>query len=431
MLIETATIDSLSHDGRGVAKIAGKKTFIAGTLPGEIVEFAYIRKHNNYDDAKLVKIINASPDREKPACPHFDICGGCSLQHIKHTKQISFKINALQEILKHFGEIEVKEFLPPIIGPIYGYRKRARLSVKYVAKKQKVLIGFHEKNGRFIADIDCCKILDSRVGEKITALSELIQNLSIYQYIPQLEVAIGEAQIALIFRILQPITTTDSEALLSFGQQHGFTIYTQTGGSETIKPLEPKQTTTNYYTLPEQNCTLFFEPTDFTQINPEINRQMVQRALELLAPQPREKILDLFCGLGNFTLPLAKHCNHITGIEGSVTMVKRAQYNAEQNKITNADFFAMDLTQDFPATTWATREYDKILLDPPRTGALEICQKIAKFKAKKILYISCNPTTFARDAKELSNQGYKLNQVGIIDMFPHTSHVETIGEFNK
>lgn len=422
-------INSMSHDGRGIATINGKKTFVTGALPGETVNYHILRKHSNYDEATLTEIITASPDRVTPECPHFAICGGCSLQHLNHVKQISFKINALQEILQHFGELKAKEWLPPIIGPAFGYRKRARLSVKYVAKKEKVLIGFHEKNGRYIADITCCKILDPKVGTKIEELSKLIRSLSVFQHIPQLEIAIGEGQAELIFRILQALTTQDIELLLTFGKEYGFTIYTQTGGAETIKPLEPTQTTINYYTLPEQDCRIFFEPTDFTQINPEVNRLMVNRALELLAPSNNDTILDLFCGLGNFTLPLARKCKEIIGIEGSNTMVKRATNNASKNAITNAQFFAMDLTKDFPATTWATRTYDKILLDPPRTGALEICQKIVRFKAKTILYVSCNPATFARDAKELINQGYQLVKVGIVDMFPHTSHMETMGVF--
>lgn len=424
-------IQSLSHDGRGIANSDGKKTFIFGALPNEKVTFQYLKKHNNYDEGMAIEILEPSLDRINPECPHFPICGGCSLQHLKHVKQISFKINMLQEILQHFGDLKDLQMLSPIIGPIYGYRKRARLSVKYVAKKGKVLIGFHERNGRFVADIDSCKVLDPRVGEKIIHLRELITKLSIYQNIPQIEVAIGDTKIALVFRILKECSDQDLILLSQFADEHNFTIYLQSGGVETVKPLKIDEILGDFYVLPKHNIKIFFNPTDFTQVNQEINKLMVDRVIELLDPKPDEKILDLFCGLGNFTLPISYKCKEIIGVEGTLAQVKRAQENAAKNSITNAEFFAADLTKDLPITTWCTAHYEKIVLDPPRTGALEICQKMAKFAAKKIIYVSCNPATLARDAKELVNQGYILNRVGIVDMFPHTSHVETIAEFIK
>lgn len=427
----TTNIDSLSHDGRGVAHLNGKTIFISGALPGETVQFRYLRKHNKYDEGTITAIITASPDRIVPPCQYADICGGCDLQHMNHAKQISFKINVLQEMLNFFGELATKEMLPPIIGPIFQYRKRARLSVKYLAKKQRILIGFHEKNGRYVADIDCCKVLDPRVGEKINALRELIGQLSIYQHIPQIEVALSDKNAALIFRILNPCSAKDLALLQTFAATHNLQIYLQSGGIDTIKPLtetEPKQLS---YTLPQQNVELFFAPSDFTQINQDVNQMLVQRVLEQLAPQTTDTILDLFCGLGNFTIPLAQKCGQITGIEGSNTMVTRAQQNALHNSCNNTQFFAYDLTKELPAITWATNKYTKILLDPPRTGALEICQIIAKFAAAKIVYVSCNPATLARDAKEIVNQGYILEKVGIIDMFPQTHHMESLAVFTK
>ncbi|MCL5261044.1 MAG: 23S rRNA (uracil(1939)-C(5))-methyltransferase RlmD [Gammaproteobacteria bacterium] len=427
-------ITSLSHEGRGIASINGKTCFISDALPEEEVNFDYVKKHRNYDEGKATEILKAAKSRVEPACAHFAICGGCSLQHLKHAEQITFKETVLKEQLLHFGGIEVKTTLLPILGPIYGYRSRARLSVKYLSKKNTALVGFHEKNGSFVANIDSCKILAISVGEKILHLRELIAKLSILQHIPQIEVIALDNSTALTFRHLQPFSQLDITMLKEFGKNNDFQIYLQPAGNASVHSIfTPSNNENAYlsYKLADHNIEILFKPNDFTQINQAVNQQMVARALELLNPEPTDSILDLFCGLGNFTLPLAKKCAKIIGIEGNHIMVEQATQNAKHNAINNAEFHAADLTKELLSHNWSIQKFNKILLDPPRTGALEICQQISKFNAKVVCYVSCNPATLARDAKELLNQGYSLDKIGIIDMFPHTSHVETIASFSK
>ncbi|EKE00731.1 MAG: hypothetical protein ACD_21C00285G0025 [uncultured bacterium] len=429
-VIKEIHVESLSHDGRGVAHIDGKTIFLENALPDEKVSFVYTRRHNKFDEAKVVEILNPSPDRLIPKCPHFNICGGCSLQHLNHVKQLSFKTNSFQEQMKHFGNLDAIKILPPIVGPVWGYRSRARLSVKYVQKKQKVLVGFHEKNGRYVADITECPILHPTVGEKILALSKLVEQLSIYNQIPQVEIACGDDVTVLLFRHLQQFSDKDIDLLQKFGGEHNFQIYVQAGGVETVQPLVSNQEPIPLsYKLSAQNIEMIFSPVDFTQINQNINQQMVAYVLELLELQPSDKILDLFCGIGNFTLPIATKCAEIVGVEGSKNAIVRAKQNAEHNKIKNAEFYCADLTKELTALPWAQQKYDKILLDPPRTGAQGICSQIKKFGAQKIIYISCNHATLARDTKELVGNGYKLKSAKIVDMFPHTSHMEIITSF--
>ena len=377
-------VESLSHDGRGVAHINGKTIFLENALPDEEVSFVYTKRHNNFDEAKVVEILHPSPDRVTPECPHFSICGGCSLQHLNHTKQISCKTKTFQEQMKHFGNLDTINILPPITGPTCNYRSRARLSVKYVLKKQKVLVGFHEKNGRYIAEITQCPILHVAVSKKILDLSELVAQFSIYNQIPQIEIACGDTVAALLFRHLQKFSDSDIELLKKFGLEHKFQIYLQAGGMETIQPLATNQTPIPLsYKLPEQNIEMLFALTDFTQINQVINQQMVAQALELLDVQPNEKVLDLFCGIGNFTLPLATKCSQIVGVEGNKNAVTSAKQNAEHNNIKNTEFYFADLTKELFALPWAEQQYDKILLDPPRTGAQEICSQIKNLAQKK------------------------------------------------
>jgi len=425
-------VESLSHDGRGVAHINGKTIFLENALPDEEVSFVYTRRHNNFDEAKVIEILQPSPDRVVPECPHFNVCGGCSLQHLNHTKQIFYKTKTFQEQMKHFGNLDTINILPPITGPIWNYRSRARLSVKYVLKKQKVLVGFHEKNGRYVAEITQCPILHVAVSKKILDLSELVAQFSIYNQIPQIEIACGDTVTTLLFRHLQKFSYSDIELLQKFGSEHNFQIYLQAAGLETIQPLATNQTPVPLsYKLPEQNIEILFALTDFTQINQAINQQMVAQVLELIDAQPNEKVLDLFCGIGNFTLPLATKCSQIVGVEGNKNAVTSAKQNAKHNNIKNAEFYFADLTKELSALPWAQQQYDKILLDPPRTGTQEICSQIKKFGAKKIVYVSCNHATLARDAKELTNNGYKLQSARIVDMFPHTSHIETIAAFSR
>jgi 23S rRNA (uracil1939-C5)-methyltransferase len=431
MPIENSVIiETLSHEGRGVAHVKGKTVFVQGGLPGETVHFEYVKRHRQYDEAKAIEIISAHPDRVSPACAHFNVCGGCRLQHYHPAKQIAHKQQIFLEQLQHIANVQPDAILPPLTAESFGYRRKARLGVKYVAAKGRVLIGFREHNGRFLADISTCSVLHPTVGNKLTALSELIAGLSIYQKIPQIEVAVADTVTALIIRHLQAFTPQDLQKLRDFAQIHAFHLYLQPGNSSTCQLFWPENGDP-YLSYSIEGLTLLFQPQDFTQVNFGINTQMVRRTIELLQPKPHEKLLDLFCGLGNFTLPFATHCQHITGVEGSQEMVQRAQMNAHYNHITNVEFYSSDLDTPPIAQLWANRTYDKIILDPPRSGALAVVQTIQRFGAHQILYISCNPATLARDTAELLKQGYRLQQAGIMDMFPHTSHVEAMALFTN
>lgn len=425
-------IESLSHDGRGIARIAGKTVFLEGGLPGETVEFIYLKRRSKYDEGKVVKVLISSSDRVTPPCAHFGICGGCSLQHLNHGAQIAFKQRVLLEQLQHIGGVKPQNILSPLIGPTWEYRRKARLGVRFVINKDKLFIGFREKNAHYLTDIHSCQILHPTIGQKISLLNEFIAHLNAYKDIPQIEVAVGDNATALIIRHLQVLDATDLEKIKIFAQQNQFYIYLQSGGPETVTLLWPEKTENHLnYHLEKPDVNLLFHPTDFTQINADINRQMVMQALTLLAPDNQEQILDLFCGLGNFTLPLAKYCRDITGVEGDAAMVERCQQNALYNNIHNTKFYAANLAEDFSETPWAQQTYDKILLDPPRCGALEVINYLRNSAAKLVLYISCNPATLARDSAELLKHGYTLNKLGMIDMFPHTSHIEAMALFER
>ncbi len=426
------TINSLSHEGRGITQINGKTVFLDNGLAGEEVIFNYTKKHKQYDEGLVKEILEASPERVTPKCPHFNVCGGCSLQHMQHSKQLEIKQAALLEQFEHFAHTNPDEILPPLTANIWGYRHKARLGAKYVTKKEKLLVGFREKDGRFLADLITCPVLYPSVGEHLPDFSALIASLSCYREVPQIEVAISDDITALIFRHLAPFTNDDLEKLTAFGKQHNFYIYLQPNKIDSIHLLYPQETSPYLtYELPEYDLQFKFHPTDFTQVNSEINQLMIKQAINLLNPQANETILDLFCGIGNFTLPIAKSCAKIIGVEGSNTAISRAQENAKLNNITNCEFHCTDLFEPINNFPWAEQQYDKILLDPPRSGAAEICNQIEKFNAKKIVYVSCNPATLARDADTLIAKGYKLKAAGIMDMFPHTKHVESMAVFEK
>lgn len=417
------TINNISHDGRGVGQLNGKTVFVDGALPGEIIAAEITKKHSRFNHAKIIEILKPSPDRIAAKCSHFAICGGCQLQQFSSEKQLLLKQENLLNQLKHIGHVIPDSILPPLTGPQWGYRTKARLSVKYVEKKQKLLIGFHEKEGRYIADLDHCDVLDPRVGTKFELLRELILNLSVYKQLPQIEVACDKNHVALIFRHLLPLSEDDKNKLKKFGLDHNFQIYCQPNKPEPMSVM----TDLNYAF---EDITYHFQPTDFTQINPEINQKMLKLALALLDLNSEDKVLDLFCGLGNFTLPIAKHSAHATGIEGDKNMVIKARNNAEANQIKNIDFYVTNLFEPDVSMPWIQKKYNKLLLDPPRTGAIEILPLIPKWSPKIIVYISCNPATLARDAGELVNKyGYKFIKTGVMDMFPHTKHVESIGVF--
>lgn len=431
----TTHIETLSHDGRGIAHIDGKTTFINNALINETVKIQYLRRHHRYNEANVVEVISPSPLRAEPQCPHTDICGACSLQHMQHDAQLEHKQKIFLEQFQHFGHIEIKpeNLLPPITAPIWGYRRKARLSVRFVEKKEKLLVGFHEKNGRYIAILERCEILHPSIGQLIMPLRTLIADLDNYRHIPQLEVAVGDDASALIIRHVQPLSQQDKEKIIAFAKQHHLHIYLQPKNIDSIHRLYPTEGRfeLNYY-LPHHDLELLFHPTDFIQINAAINTRLINTALELLELTPNDHVLDLFCGLGNFTLPIAKYCKQVVGIEGNKEMVTRAQNNAKHNHIENADFFVADLFQSLSDEPWTQQTFTKVMIDPPRSGALEIIQALPRFNPQRIVYVSCHPATLARDANELiSHQGYRLTRTGIVDMFPHTKHMEAIAIFEK
>ncbi len=429
-----ATIESASHDGKGICHVDDRTIFVDGALEGEEITFLYTAKRRNIAEAKVHEVIKASPYRIEPGCPHFAICGGCSLQHLAEDQQILLKQGVLLENLRRIGKSAPETVLPPLSGPHWGYRRKARLGVRFVVKKDKMLVGFREKHSNFLAEIERCKVLHPDVGLHLTELAQMLRGLSIYDQIPQIEVAFGDQQGAFIIRHLQPMTDSDKRQIIAYAEQMNLHMYLQPGGPGSVQRIWPadKDFHPLSYALPEFNIINEFKPTDFTQVNGEINRKMIELALKLLDPQPEDKILDLFCGLGNFTLPIATKVRHVTGIEGSDELVIRARENAQKNGLTNVDYYAADLFQDISGFSWAKQKYDRILLDPARSGAREIIQNSANFAAHTIVYVSCNPSTLARDTEIMVHQqGYKLLKAGVMDMFPHTAHVESIAVFVK
>lgn len=429
---QQAQIESLSHDGWGIARPDGKTTFIQGALPGETVEYIYTERKKDYDKGICQQVLTPAVERVAPPCEHYSVCGGCSFQHYGSDNQIAHKQNVLMENLLHIGGVTPTKVLLPLVGDRLAYRHKARLSVKYVHKKDAVLVGFRERlSGRFIADIQSCQILHPAVGLLIQPLRELIASLSNYASIAQIEVAIGENKSIFILRHLEAFEPQDLEKLRSFASSHNIFWYLQPGGEHTIHPLDTIESDWLTYSLPEWQLNFKFKPTDFTQVNPSVNQKMVALAIELLDVTTSDRVLDLFCGLGNFTLPLATKSLEVVGIEGCDKMTQRAAMNAADNNINNVSFFQANLFETVKNAQWFAEKFDKILLDPPRAGAKEICEQMAQLGAKKIVYVSCQTTTLARDAKILAAQGYELSEAGVMDMFPHTAHVESIAVFNK
>ncbi|WP_045223764.1 23S rRNA (uracil(1939)-C(5))-methyltransferase RlmD [Methyloterricola oryzae] len=427
-----ARVESFAHDGRGVSHVDGKAVFIDGALPGEDVRFVYTQIRRDFAEGRAVEILEPAAERVAPRCAHFGVCGGCSLQHLAEGAQIQEKQALLLEQFRRLGKVEPEALFEPLIGPHWGYRHKARLGVKWVAKKDRVLVGFREKASAFIAEIEQCPVLHPAVGEHLTDLAAMIAGLSIREKLPQIEVAVGDVRCALVFRVLQPPSSEDLERLSAFGEHYAFDIYLQPQGPDSVFPLHPQTPPPLTYALPAHGVEFRFKPTDFTQVNVQINRQMVDRVLELLDPQGHETLLDLFCGIGNFTLPLARRAAQVVGVEGGAEAVARARENAEANGLANVQFHVADLTQPQDQAAWATARYDKVLLDPSRAGALEVLQYTKKWQARRIVYVSCNPSTLARDAGVLVHEhGYRLLSAGVMDMFPHTSHVESIALFEK
>jgi 23S rRNA (uracil1939-C5)-methyltransferase len=439
----TATIESLDQEGRGVAHVEGKTIFIDGALPTEKVTFRSHRIKPSYEVANVVDVLKQSNQRVVPKCPHFGLCGGCKLQHLDFAAQVANKQRLLENDLKHIGKVKPDNMLPPIYGPTWGYRHKARLSVKYVEKKQRVLVGFNEKATRYVADMNSCEVLVPEVSALIAPLQAMIVQLSIRDKLPQIELAVGEADlvyglpvIVLILRIMGELTPSDETLLKAFADDHAVQIWTQTKGPDTIKPYYPLGSSSQAlpalkYSLPEFDLTYPFKPNEFTQVNPQINQVMIRRAMQLLAPQANEKIADFFCGIGNFTLPIARSGAQVLGLEGLANLVDRANESAALNAISNTQFGVADLFKMTPADLTALGRFDKWLIDPPRDGAFELIKSLdASNSPQRIVYVSCNPATLARDAGVLVNEkGYVLKVAGVINMFPHTSHVESIASF--
>ena len=427
----TTTIESMTHEGKGVTHIEGKAVFVHGVLAGEEVRFQYTRKSRRYDEGKVIEILKPSPLRIEPKCQHFGLCGGCSLQHLDPAEQIKSKQQVLLDNLQRIGKVSAEEILPPLTGPIWGYRRKARLGVKYVRKKEKVLVGFREKGTGLLAELQRCEVLHASVGPYLIELADLVRSLSCYEKIPQIEVAVSDDHTALVFRHLEELTTDDRSKLTDYAKQHDIYIYLQAAGPDSITPLWPVDPKL-IYRLDEYDVDIAFEPNDFVQVNREINHKMIKLALELLDVQKEDRVLELFCGVGNFSFALARQVKHVTAVEGEKVLVDRARDNAAMNNIDNVEFHVADLFEVEPQTPWLKQDYTKILLDPARTGADAILPLLAKMKVPQIVYVSCNPATLARDAGILCNEyGYKLKKAGVMDMFPHTAHVESIALFEK
>ena len=459
------TIDGLSHDGRGVAVYGngfgvadghaeekhGKKVFVSFALPGESVEVKLTNSRASFEEGDAVAVTaNPNPERAVPPCPHFGVCGGCNLQHWQPESQITFKQSVLAEMLQHQAGVQPEVWLAPVVGDRLGYRTKARLGVRYVAKKQTALVGFRERSSNFLAELNECHILDPRIGFEIENLKTLISTLDSRDKIAQLELAMGEylpelpdgnQPVALIVRNLEPLSDADIEKLKGFFAARSWQLYLQPKGADSVKRIAltadddmSQQFGRLYYQLPDFDLTFEFIPTDFTQVNLSVNRQMTKLACELLELKEGERVLDLFSGLGNFSLPLARlvgESGSVIGVEGSDAMTARAAENARRNNLHNTEFYTQDLTQDCTDKPWANQGFDALLIDPPRSGAWEIMQYLPKFNAERIVYVSCNPATLARDTKALLEQGYRLTHAGVMDMFCHTGHVESIARFEK
>lgn len=426
-----AQIAGMTHDGRGVARIDGKATFIHGALPDEKVMFRYTDRRRSHDEGQAVSVLQAAAERVEPRCSKFGICGGCSLQHMDPAAQILAKQDVLLDNLRQLGGVEPEQVLPAIVNDSpWGYRRKARLGVKDVARKGKVLVGFRERGSSFVTDIDACHVLHPRVGERLPALSALIESLSVSNRLPQIEMAMDDDQCVLILRLLEPLSADDERKLRAFQAANDVVFYVQPGGPDTVVPLQ--NGVDLRYRLPEDDLTLAFLPGDFTQVNTDINRKMIARAMNLLALSDDESVLDLFCGIGNFTLPIARRAGLVVGVEGDAGLVARARQNAEHNAIGNTEFFTADLYGELHAEPWAEQPFDKALLDPPRSGAQQVLPILARMDVKRIVYVSCYPGTVARDAGQLvRDHGYRMISAGVMDMFPHTAHVESIALFEK
>ncbi|ROH88378.1 23S rRNA (uracil(1939)-C(5))-methyltransferase RlmD [Pseudomethylobacillus aquaticus] len=439
-----AQIESLDQEGRGVAHVDGKTIFIDGALIGETVTFKSHRSKKSYEVANVVDVLTPSGLRTKPKCKHFGMCGGCALQHLDFSGQVAAKQRLLEADMWHIGRVRPETMMPPIYGPAWGYRHKARLRVRHVPKKGGVLVGFNEKASSYVAHMDSCEVLPPKISALIVPLQQLVAKLSVINQLPQIEVAVGEHATVLVLRILEALQPQDTPHLKAFADEHGVQIWTQSKGPDTVKPFYPLDGPGLSYSLPEYELTYPFKPTEFTQVNPHINRVMLRRAMQLLDPQKNERIADFFCGLGNFTLPIARSGASVLGMEGSASLVARAVESAALNGLAGqVEFREADLFKMTPELLQTLGSFDKWLIDPPRDGALDLVKSLpdavneegvpqALWGPERIVYVSCNPSTLARDAGVLVNlKGYRLRAAGVINMFPHTAHVESIAWFER
>ncbi len=426
-------IASLDHEAQGIARHEGKVVFVEGALPGETVRARITRRKTQFDQATTLAVLHPGPSRVVPRCPHFGVCGGCNMQHGDPAAQVAFKQRILEDNLARIGRVRPEALLPTIQGPAWGYRQRARLSVRLVVKKGGVLVGFHEKASSFVADMQRCEILPPHVSALIVPLREMVMALSIRDRLPQVEVAVGEQVTVLVFRILVSPTPEDEALIRAFADRWQVQVWFQAKGPDSARPFHPLEAPALNYSLPEFGVVMPFGPTEFTQVNAAVNRVLVGRAVRMLDPQPGERVADLFCGLGNFTLALARCGAQVVGVEGSPALVERARQNAACNGLSaNTTFVAANLFTATEDSLAALGPLDKMLIDPPRDGAVEVVKSLGRLLPRRIVYVSCSPATLARDAQILVHQqGYRLRAAGVANMFPHTAHVESIALFER
>ena len=429
-----ATIESIDHEGIGVAHVDGKVTFIEGGITGERVAFARRRSRGHFDLATVTEVLAESSQRVRPRCAYFGTCGGCAMQHVEPAAQVAAKQRVLEDNLQRIGKVVPESILPPIHGPSWGYRHRARLSVHYVAKKGGVLVGFHERKSSFVADVRSCEVLPPAVSKLIVPLREMFTTMALRERLPQVELAVGDAVTILVLRHLEPVGEEDRAKLRTFADRHGIQWWFQPKGPDTAHPFYPEDAPALDYRLPEFGITVGFRPTEFTQVNTAVNRLLVKRAVDLLDPRPGERVGDLFCGLGNFTLAIASRGASVVGMEGAASLTARGEENARANGLGDlASFVTYDLYTDASGALARLGTVDKLLIDPPRDGAIEICKALPDEGApSRIVYVSCSPATLSRDAGVLVNvKGYRLLAAGVVNMFPHTGHVESIAVFSR
>ncbi|MBV6303671.1 23S rRNA (uracil(1939)-C(5))-methyltransferase RlmD [Candidimonas humi] len=432
---EALAIESVDLEARGIARRDGKVVFVEGALPFEQVQVAVIKRKPSYETARIERLLKSSPLRVSPKCPHFGVCGGCAMQHVDPAAQVAIKQRVLEDTFWHIGKLKPARILPPLHGPTWGYRHRARLSVRLVEKKGGILVGFHERHSSYVADMTECHVLPRHVSDMLVPLRRLIGSLSTPNRIPQIDVSVGEDATALLLRHLEPLTGDDLEKLRGFAREHGVCWWLQPKGRDTIHPLEPADLDRLSYVLPEFGLRMGYQPADFTQVNDAVNRVLVSRALGLLEVQATDRVADLFCGLGNFTLPLATRAREVLGVEGSSSLTDRARAAAQEHGLSgHTEFATCNLFEVDAAWLRDQGHFDRMLIDPPREGAEAVAQALAELQPQerpsRIVYVSCNPATLARDAAILVHKGgYRLQSAGVINMFPHTGHVESIAVF--